>query len=60
MERIVHIARTPEEADRWDRAQARQMTPDERRAVLAHLKRRAFGDDLVDVRASGVARRARR
>jgi len=56
MERIVHKARSYEEAARWDRHQHRAMSPDERRAVLGHLKLRAFGTNQVDVRASGEAK----
>jgi hypothetical protein len=57
MERVYHIARSFEEADRWDRQQQRAMTPDERRSLLKHLKERAFGTEQVDVRDSGEARR---
>ncbi|MBW2254426.1 MAG: hypothetical protein JRI25_07495 [Deltaproteobacteria bacterium] len=57
MERIFHIARSFEEADRWDRQQQHAMTADERRALLKHLKERVFGNEQVDVRASGEARR---
>jgi hypothetical protein len=57
MKRIGNVARSWEEAERWDRKQDRSLTPDERRAVLLQLKRRAYGDSPVDIRASKEARR---
>ncbi len=50
MERVVNIARSHEEADRWDREQARAMTPDERRTVAATLRLRVYGPNCPDVR----------
>ncbi len=50
MERVVNIARSYEEADRWDRAQSRAMTADERRACSKVLRQRVYGVDCPDVR----------
>lgn len=54
MERIVHIARSFEEADQWDREQSRSLTPRERQEIARVLRKRAFGDECPDVRESGA------
>lgn len=58
MERIAHKARTFQEADDWDRAQHRALTPDERLANAATLRARVYGVDALDVRQA--EREARR
>jgi hypothetical protein len=50
MERVAHRARGFADADAWDVAQMRAMTPDERRRVAKALRDRVFGRDCPDVR----------
>lgn len=50
MERIVHIAKTHEDALRWDILQHVRMTPEERQATARVLKGRVFYPDAKDVR----------
>ena len=50
MERIVHIAKSFEEAEQWDIQQTLSMTPDERLAAAKELMERVFGEDQPDVR----------
>jgi predicted transcriptional regulator len=50
MERVVHIAKSHEEAQRWNIKQAIEMTVEERQKAAAVLKRRVYGDS-PDVRA---------
>ena len=52
MERDVHKARSFEEAAKWDRAQQKAMSPDERLAIAKELRDRAYGADAPDVRQS--------
>lgn len=59
MERIAHKARSFEEADAWDRAQHRALTPEERLENAAELRRRVYGADALDVRAAERAARLR-
>lgn len=47
---VVHIFRSHEEQNRWDRAQDLAMTPDERMAILAELQRQVYGEHPPDVR----------
>lgn len=42
MERIVHIARSFEEAEEWDAQQYLSMTPEERLDILQHLRDEYF------------------
>lgn len=51
MERIVHKARSFEEADRWDVEQQVSMSAEERLRAARILKDRAFPSDAKDVRA---------
>ena len=55
MERVANRARTFSEADEWDRKQYLATTPEERYAIAAELKRRAYGDAVPDIRAERVA-----
>ncbi len=50
MEREAHKARSFDEAENWDRAQHRAMTPDERLSVAKILRDRAYGATAPDVR----------
>ena len=50
MERIVHKARSFEEAWKWEIAQYREMTPEQRQAVAKTLRDRFYGTDCPDVR----------
>jgi len=52
MERIVHIAKSHEEARAWDIEQATSMTPEKRQAIAKKLKVRAYGKDVRDVKQS--------
>lgn len=52
MKRIVHKSKNYEEADRWDKRQQKQMTPEERQAAAKELKRRVYGENPPDVRES--------
>lgn len=52
MERIVHIAKSHEEARDWDIEQAISMTPVKRQAIAKALKIRVFGEKTKDVRES--------
>lgn len=51
MERVVHKAKSHEEARRWDIEQHLSMTIQERQRVARELKRRAYPRDAKDVRA---------
>jgi hypothetical protein len=50
MERVVHRALSFADADRWDVAQHRSMTPEQRLEVARRLKERAFPANAKDVR----------
>lgn len=60
MERVAHKARGFEEAEAWDIAQQRAMTPDERRRVAKVLRDRAYGARNPDVRDAVAGLRRRR
>ena len=53
MKRIVNIAKNKEEADQWDIKQALQMTHEKRQAIALELKKRVYGDENPDIKASG-------
>ena len=50
MERVVHVARSFEEARALDIAQQVAMTPEERRRVARELRERVYGSRCPDVR----------
>ena len=50
MERIVHIAKSFEEAEQWDIEQNLAMTPEERLEAAKELKERVYGKNSPDVR----------
>ena len=50
MERVVHIAKSFEEAEEWDIEQNLAMTPDERLEAAKELKERVYGKNPPDVR----------
>lgn len=50
MEPVVHKAQSFAEAEEWDILQNIRMTPEERRRAAWELKRRAYGDNCLDVR----------
>jgi hypothetical protein len=50
MERIVHIARSFAEADKWDIRQQMAMTPQERMRVAKAIKERMFPGKNPDIR----------
>jgi len=50
MERIVHIAKSFEEAEAWDIQQNISMSPEERLAAARMLAERIYGKDQPDVR----------
>ncbi len=50
MERVVHVARSFEEARALDIAQQVAMTPQERQRVALELKERVYGTRCPDVR----------
>jgi hypothetical protein len=50
MERIANKCHSFAEAEQWDNEQMWAMTPDERYAIAATLRERAFGPDSPDVR----------
>jgi hypothetical protein len=52
MERIVHVARSFEEALDWDIEQHLSMTPEERRLAVKEMQDRVYGPDRPDVRES--------
>lgn len=52
IERIGHQARGFAEAEAWDREQAASLSLDERLRIAETLRRRAYGDDVPDVRES--------
>ncbi len=56
MERVANKARGFEDARRWEIAQYRRMSPDERRAVARALRDRVYGPDRPDVREAERAR----
>jgi len=51
MERVVHIAKSFEEAEEWDIEQNLAMTPEERLEAAKELKERVYGKNSPDVRA---------
>jgi hypothetical protein len=50
MERVVHIAKSFEEAEQWDIEQNLAMTPEERLKAAKELKDRVYGKNPPDVR----------
>ena len=50
MERVVHKASSHEEAERWNVAQQKSMTPEERLRAARVLRDRAYPPDAKDVR----------
>lgn len=50
MERVVHIAKSHEEAREWDRKQYAAMSFEERHAIAKKLKDKFYGTDCPDVR----------
>lgn len=50
MERVVHIAKSFEEAEEWDIKQQLEMTPQERIWVARDLQRKVYGPPK-DIRA---------
>jgi hypothetical protein len=52
MERIVHIAKSHEEARDWDIEQAISMTSEKRQAIAKELKIRVYGKVVRDVKES--------
>lgn len=52
MKRIVHKAKSFQEAEAWDIAQHIQMTPEERQKAAKKLKDRFYGKNVPDVRDS--------
>ena len=51
MERVVHKARSHQDAHAWDIEQHRAMTPEERMRAARQLKDRVYPPDAKDVRA---------
>ena len=60
MERVGHKARGFEAAVRWELAQERATTPDERRALAKELRERVYGRSCPDVRDAVAGLRRRR
>lgn len=52
MERIVHIAKSFEEAEQWDIEQNLSMTPEERLDAAWQLVLQVYGTDAPDIRDS--------
>jgi hypothetical protein len=52
IEPVGHRAKGFAEADAWDREQLAGMSLDERLRIAETLRRRVYGDDAPDVRAS--------
>lgn len=52
MERILNIAKNNKEAEEWDVEQQIKMTPEQRQNIAKELKKRYYGDNIPDVRAS--------
>lgn len=50
MKRIVHKAKTFEEAEKWDILQQVRMTVKERQAAASALRKRVYGTEAPDVR----------
>jgi hypothetical protein len=50
MERIFHKAKNFDEAEEWDMLQYLRMSPEERQAIAKVLKKRFFGERIVDLR----------
>ena len=49
---VIHVSRSYEEMERYSRQQDARLTPDERLAILAELRRQVYGDNPPDVRES--------
>lgn len=50
MERVFHKASSFKEAEEWEILQQIRLTPEQRQAIAAELKRRIFGENPPDVR----------
>ncbi len=50
MKRIVHKTRSFQEAEEWNILQHIQLTPEERQAVVAKLRKRVYGKKPPDIR----------
>jgi hypothetical protein len=50
MEKICHISRSFEEADDYDRQQAKRLTPNERIRISRQLRKRFYSTPQADVR----------
>jgi len=50
MERVIHIAKNHEDADKWDIEQHIRMTPNERMRIARILRERVYGKNTKDVR----------
>ncbi|MGM0575289.1 MAG: hypothetical protein ACQEXJ_06125 [Myxococcota bacterium] len=59
MDRVVHKARSSDEAQAWDVAQYRGLTLHERQEIARVLRVRVYGADSPDVRTGRIARRTR-
>lgn len=51
IERVIHVARSFKEAERWDRKQMREMSPCERLLAARELQLRVHGPNPPDVRS---------
>jgi hypothetical protein len=50
MEPIAHKSRSFADAERWNNQQMWALTPEQRFAIAAELRRRAYGANCADVR----------
>jgi hypothetical protein len=50
LNRIFHKAKNHKEAEEWDIHQYLRMSPEERQAIAKALKKRIFGERIVDLR----------
>jgi len=52
MEKVVHVARSFADAERWDIEQQIRLTPEQRQAIAGELRKRVYGPHPPDVRTS--------
>ena len=50
MDKVVFVAENHREAEEHDIRQNRKKTPDERIEAFIELRRRLYGEDLVDIK----------
>ena len=50
IKRVLHKFNSHQEAEAWNRKQYAGMTPEQRQDIALELRRRAYGENVPDVR----------